>query len=165
MSTNAESSSESASPPTDAKSGRSDDEELIAWLRDRDAFCPLCQYNVRGLASPRCPECGQKLRLTVALVDPYLKAWIALMVAVCAGAGIGMLFLYALAREGWPRGGDEYAADAAILLQILMIPTAAVVLFSRRRFQRLSRQAQWLIAAIGIVLVSLSYVLFLAEMS
>src|SRR5258705_8474331 len=23
-----------------------------------DATCPLCNYNLRGLTQPRCPECG-----------------------------------------------------------------------------------------------------------
>ncbi len=25
---------------------------------DRDLFCPRCRYNLRGLTTPRCPECG-----------------------------------------------------------------------------------------------------------
>jgi hypothetical protein len=25
---------------------------------DRDVSCPLCEYNLRGLTEPRCPECG-----------------------------------------------------------------------------------------------------------
>src|SRR5262245_60898704 len=25
---------------------------------DRDVLCPLCEYNLRGLVEPRCPECG-----------------------------------------------------------------------------------------------------------
>jgi len=25
---------------------------------ESDFFCPLCDYNLRGLADPRCPECG-----------------------------------------------------------------------------------------------------------
>jgi hypothetical protein len=25
---------------------------------ERDILCPLCEYNLRGLAEPRCPECG-----------------------------------------------------------------------------------------------------------
>src|SRR3954468_9334459 len=24
----------------------------------RDVVCPLCEYNLRGLVEPRCPECG-----------------------------------------------------------------------------------------------------------
>src|SRR5580658_4321591 len=25
---------------------------------EKDVNCPLCDYNLRGLAEPRCPECG-----------------------------------------------------------------------------------------------------------
>src|SRR5262245_24135568 len=27
---------------------------------ERDVPCPLCDYNLRGLTEPRCPECGHK---------------------------------------------------------------------------------------------------------
>lgn len=31
------------------------------WDRiDENVFCPLCDYNLRGLIEPRCPECGFK---------------------------------------------------------------------------------------------------------
>ena len=26
--------------------------------RDADLRCPLCDYDLRGLVDPRCPECG-----------------------------------------------------------------------------------------------------------
>ena len=40
---------------------------LVAFLRDRDAYCPLCKYNLRALTSPRRPECGKALLLVVGL--------------------------------------------------------------------------------------------------
>ncbi len=27
---------------------------------NEDVLCPLCEYNLRGLAEPRCPECGHR---------------------------------------------------------------------------------------------------------
>src|SRR4029077_3438761 len=27
---------------------------------EQDLHCPLCDYNLRGLAEPRCPECGHR---------------------------------------------------------------------------------------------------------
>src|SRR3954452_18142580 len=37
-------------PPTDAPPD---------WVTTAGDFpCPLCDYNLRGLAEPRCPECG-----------------------------------------------------------------------------------------------------------
>src|SRR5437867_12716435 len=31
--------------------------------------CPLCEYNLRGLAEPRCPECGYRFEWAE-LLDP-----------------------------------------------------------------------------------------------
>jgi hypothetical protein len=35
----------------------------------RDIFCPLCDYNLRGLIEPRCPECGHRF-VWAELVSP-----------------------------------------------------------------------------------------------
>ena len=53
----AEASSHAAPPPPD-----------VANARD-DVRCPLCDYNLRGLAEPRCPECGFRFEW-VDLTDP-----------------------------------------------------------------------------------------------
>jgi len=29
-------------------------------ISEADILCPLCEYNLRGLAEPRCPECGHR---------------------------------------------------------------------------------------------------------
>ena len=72
---------------------------LATWLVDRDTACPLCEYNIRGLTTPRCPECGQALRLSVALAEPYLKAWIALIAGLLPPAGIGTVFIFVFSNE------------------------------------------------------------------
>ncbi len=38
-------------------------EELRAFLAGRDAACPRCGYNLRGLVGAECPECGLGLSL------------------------------------------------------------------------------------------------------
>lgn len=38
---------------------------LLRYVRDRDAHCPACRHNVRGLETPVCPECGERLHLRV----------------------------------------------------------------------------------------------------
>ena len=45
----------------------SDHELIIAFLDTHDGSCPRCQYNLRGIASLQCPECGENaiaLRIT-----------------------------------------------------------------------------------------------------
>src|SRR5688572_1004938 len=46
---------EAAAPPRSAPQDSPD------WsaLRE-DVRCPLCEYDLRGLAEPRCPECGYR---------------------------------------------------------------------------------------------------------
>jgi hypothetical protein len=36
---------------------------------EEDVFCPLCEYNLRGLIEPRCPECGYRFEWPD-LLDP-----------------------------------------------------------------------------------------------
>lgn len=38
-------------------------EDVLTYLRDHDAPCVQCGYNVRGASQPTCPECGKKLVL------------------------------------------------------------------------------------------------------
>src|SRR5436305_13805040 len=76
---------------------------LLAFLAGQDVACPLCGYNLRGLTTPRCPECGRELRLSIGLTEPYLRAWIVLAAAVCASGGTGLFFVMMIARAGWPR--------------------------------------------------------------
>ena len=43
------------------------------WERlTEELHCPLCTYNLRGLAEPRCPECGYRFGWAE-LTDPTLK--------------------------------------------------------------------------------------------
>ena len=34
---------------------------IVRVLRDRDLLCPGCKYQCRGVAAPRCPECGRAI--------------------------------------------------------------------------------------------------------
>lgn len=41
--------------------------ELVrSYLADRDVPCPGCTYNLRGVETPVCPECGRTIELTIA---------------------------------------------------------------------------------------------------
>jgi len=53
-----------AAPPTVAR----DPEEvnlLLTFVRNRDIHCPRCDYNLRNLTQPVCPECREELRLNI----------------------------------------------------------------------------------------------------
>jgi hypothetical protein len=145
---------------SDSSGAGSDEQWLAEFLRDRDTPCPACTYNLRGLTSGRCPECGQALRLAVNLAEPYLKAWVTLLAAACACGGMGLFFALAILRAGGPPR-SERALWAAILIQIAMIPAAPIVIRMRRRIMRLDRSRQWQLAGLGIAVLLISMVLVL----
>ena len=49
---------------------------LLAYLHANESHCPSCNYNLHHLTSSLCPECGQPLKLQVALQTPKIAAFI-----------------------------------------------------------------------------------------
>lgn len=69
--------------------------ELTAFLADRDALCPVCAYNLRGLTGEHCPECGRHLVLAVGTTEPKLGAFIVGLIGLSGGLGFcGILLAY-----------------------------------------------------------------------
>jgi hypothetical protein len=145
------------SAPPESNSPPDDEADLVRWLANRDAGCPVCGYNLRALTIPRCPECGERLQLGVRAVDPRLAPWIVLLVFVCAAGGVGLMFLIAVIVDGFPPSGR-----IPLCLIIAMAPTAIVIACTRRRFQRkLAHATQWLVAiAVALALIVLFIILF-----
>lgn len=49
---------------------RSDDSRALeCFLANRDAACPACGYNLRGLTAEACPECRHELELQIVPID------------------------------------------------------------------------------------------------
>jgi hypothetical protein len=132
------------SQQTDRQDARPADAQLLlAYLSNRDVGCPLCEYNLRGLTSPRCPECGRELKLSVGLVEPYLRAWMLLAFAIFAAAGIGLLFLMVLIHNEMPGRFLEWVSFTYFIANI---PVAIIVALGRRRFMRWPQRTQWPLA-------------------
>lgn len=128
------------------------EELLLDFLRDHDAPCPVCRYNLRGLTRPVCPECKQSLAITVGA--PHIRlSWLLFALAPGFFSGIAACFL-AVPTIG------VYSEDGVIVL-----PFAGAVLFGwasgifaiilarkRNRFitQPLSRQ-RWFALLIWLV--------------
>lgn len=88
-------------------SGENSGGELRVFLPERDVACPNCGYNLKGLAGSTCPECSQRLVLSVSLEHPISRAWLACILPmwVSGGAfGLGGLIV-------WGVAGDEIVSD------------------------------------------------------
>jgi hypothetical protein len=136
---------------------------LSRYLRARDVPCPLCGHSLRDLPGTACPGCGRELALVIGVTDPYLRAWIALAASLLIPAGMGVLCLVIIAREGMPPRG-YVALRASIWFFLAAIPLAWAAVGWRRAFLRLPRGAQmcWAIAAGAVT--ALAFVLFLYGM-
>ena len=140
---------------------------LLAYLRDRDVTCPLCKYNLRGLTTPRCPECGRDLELTVAVSVPYLSAWASLAILLGASGGIGLLILCFIPSQGLPTAltpGMDRFVKIACAYHILILPCAPAVVIWRRFLLRMRKRTQWtLFAVVAVVGAAMLFLLTLSD--
>src|SRR5262249_34908141 len=78
---------------------------LLQFIHERDVPCPRCDYNLRNLTVPTCPECHEPLRLAVGLRRPKF-GWLIAALAPGIFSGIaaffmgGMLILMTLSPRG-----------------------------------------------------------------
>jgi len=137
------------------------DDMLLAFVASHDAACPLCRYNLRGLTRATCPECGQGLSLRVGLTEPFLAAWIVMMVAVSACAGFGLFCIVGVLNHGFP------SADPHVVLIMIYfmacVPGAVGVLAGRRAFMRLPKGAQKTAAGVLVFLTAVSFIVVMAD--
>jgi hypothetical protein len=133
--------------------------EMIArFLANRDASCPVCQYNLRDNASSVCPECGAVLELRLGSRDLHLGAWLVALLGVSLPLGFVVpLFVISIIVE-WTQGMSGPPGALAILGGAIIphgLATAALISL-RHRFWRRSHRTQWVLAIASAVASSLA---------
>ena len=128
---------------------RTDDPDA-AMLRDHlarhDADCPNCGYNLRNLASDRCPECGTAVELRVGYRDAHSALWLAALVPATLVAGVGLLWGLLTILNGPPAGRYRFAFAYAMASGAVPL----VVMATRERFLRLGRL--WRVAVVAAMI-------------
>ena len=79
-------------PATEGAATNRAQELLLEFLREHDADCPVCRYNLRALTRPICPECGQELVLAVGAARLHF-GWLFAAVAPGFFSGIAAVFV------------------------------------------------------------------------
>ena len=79
-------------PPAPAGAPTRAQDLLLEFLREHDAPCPLCGYNLKAITRPICPECGQELVLAVGAARLRL-GWLLAAVAPGFFSGIAAAFV------------------------------------------------------------------------
>ena len=132
-------------------------EMLLAFVRDRDASCPNCGYNVRNLTKPICPECQEDLLLKVGS-RVYPIRWLLITVAPGIFTGITSVIvavLFAIALVNTTNTNVSLGSLKTIPLDAIVLSaffalsavTAIVIIIMHKRFirQPQPRQILWAI--------------------
>ncbi len=143
--------------------GRDAQAMLLDFLRDHDAACPLCGYNLRALTRPVCPECAQELVLTVGAARLRLR-WLLAAVAPGFFSGIAAFFVL-IPIMGRLLFGDGRWSPTVTAVDLFGWSSGAFAIFigmKRTQFlaQPLARQRWWAltiwaihIAALGLLIL------------
>lgn len=131
----------------------SDHDLLCGWLAERDEVCPACGYQLRGLVTERCVECGHALRLTVRAPRMTLVPWALTMVWLSFAAGFdlvaGSLMGVTVVRMStlgyrWPTRVLE-GLGVLVLMGVVSATLVLWVLSSRTKWTRASAARQWMV--------------------
>jgi hypothetical protein len=139
---------------------------LESYLAEREAPCPGCGYNLRGLRGTSCPECSQALRLAVGLVEPRQGLWVLGLVGAACGAGFNALLLVYAALQAFSRRGIHAVPGEFILHNAVggLAEGALLAFFiaAARRIRRWSAPARIGLALLAWLAVALNIVIFSA---
>jgi hypothetical protein len=141
---------EQLAPPPGGPATSRAQELLLEFLREHEAPCPVCGYNLKALIRPVCPECGQELVLAVGAARLRF-GWLFAAVAPGFFSGIAAIFLLV------PIVGVTVFGTGKLPLFLVAVDSfgwcsgvfAIVLAVNRDRFiaQPLARQRWW---AVGI---------------
>ncbi|MCH8878716.1 MAG: hypothetical protein IID34_02395 [Planctomycetes bacterium] len=118
-------------------------EFLLRFLQGRDHACPKCDYNLRNLTRPVCPECGEALKLTVGQRKTN-DALSILTLAPCIFSGISAIIIScAAAYQMYRNTGSPGPVFPEMVSFGLFSGLCGLILFAKRRaFVKLDRGAQ-----------------------
>ena len=150
-----------SSPTTDAPAHAS---LLQDFLSQRDIPCPGCRYNLRGLTTAQCPECGENLRLTVGLEYPKQAALITGLVGLAASAGFNaMLLVYLILEVVAGRGMNAYMYPFLFINLIGMVISGGLIaawLLLWRRLHRQDSAVRWMASLVCLALPLINAIAF-----
>ena len=120
---------------------------LKQFLATRDIPCPVCGYNLRGISSAKCPECGRSLELRVVSGDLRVTAWLVALLSAALPLGASALFsiigLSVSIQTGFKFPHNTRLVVIFLLLCALYSTTLLLVLRGRRRIWKLPQPRQW----------------------
>jgi hypothetical protein len=129
-----------------------DGDILRAFLATHDANCPQCAYQLRGVESEKCPECGRTIELQVQPAAPRMAPWLFALIFTSIFGGFHWIMLIAFGVSGLLYYGSlSVILSDSVLYLIGSIPyaiTLPLLIARRRAFQRRTIRRQWVWSAL-----------------
>lgn len=119
---------------------------LARFLEGHEAPCPVCGYNLRGVALPHCPECQAPITLTVGSEHARPGPWLLAMLGFAMGLGFDAVVALLLTV---PLVATRAQTPAVALFGFMLALAAVsalglwVLLRGRRAFQSRPQAQQW----------------------
>ena len=130
--------------------GQSESDLLKMLLAVREVPCPVCGYNLRGINSANCPECGRDLELRVVSTDLRVTAWVVALLGASLPFGASTVLLIlglgVSIQEGFDHSGGRRLI--VVFLTHCAVHGLAIwfVIRKRRRIWKLPAPRQWTFA-------------------
>jgi hypothetical protein len=137
-----------------------DTDLLHQFLKDHDAPCPECRYNLRNLTTDRCPECGTPVTLTVGQASEFSWLWLGFLIPFFLLNGTALIFIVAHFVYGTPPGPQRFLVAYTYLW---LIPTF-LLLRTRLWFAARSRRTRLVLLAASIAHLLAYYLCFIFEL-
>ena len=119
---------------------------LLQFLAERDARCPDCHYNLRDLTHDRCPECGQVLRLELAMARPRMGWFIVGVLGLTVPFAIYLFTALVMLNQFRQYGLHDMPIDCIAYI-VLAIPLSALLIWiwirSRLQFAGADLPVRW----------------------
>lgn len=122
---------------------------LAEWLSRHAERCPVCEYALNGLAVCVCPECGSRLRLSVAAPSLTLRPWLLATIGFTLACGFDWVAVVVMSaimiHEGLPPARSPALSLYAglFLLGVASLAGLVAMLRGRRRWIRRAHAWQW----------------------
>ena len=131
----------------ESEPGHSESELLKMLLAVRNISCPVCGYNLRGIASNKCPECGRSLELRVVSGDLRVTAWLVALLSAALPLGASVVFtiigLSVSIQTGFRFPHNTRLVVIFLLLCAVYSTTLLLAVRGRRRIWKLPQPRQW----------------------
>jgi hypothetical protein len=136
-------------PPTSPRDAEEVD-LLLHFVHERDVRCPRCEYNLRNLTQPVCPECRQDLHLSVGLTRPTFH-WLLLALAPGIFSGIAAFFMLIIVLVAFTRSPGPIPWQGFAINGFGWLSGAFAFGLLMRRWWFLKRSHAAQVSAVGVV--------------